>query len=81
MHNGNVLKEAVMGTIGWYVNMVNKVKGLDTPMFILFVSVKALGGLAIGIIIAPYVGDIGWWVLLAALILSVPVLLKIFKKA
>ena len=69
-----------MGLIKWYADKVEKIKRLDTPMFILFVSVKVLGGLAIGIIIAPYVGNIGWWVLLAALVLSIPVLSKIFKK-
>ncbi|MFA5143260.1 MAG: hypothetical protein WC522_03715 [Candidatus Omnitrophota bacterium] len=66
--------------MGWYMKMVERVKALDTPMFMLFVSVKALGGLAIGIIIAPYVGRIGWWVLLAAIIISIPLMLKIFKK-
>lgn len=69
-----------MGILGWYMIMVNKVKGLDTPTFILFVLAKALGGLAIGILIAPYVGNIGWWVLLASFIISTPVLSKILKK-
>lgn len=66
--------------MGWYMKMVDKVKALDTPMFILFVSVKALGGLAIGVIIAPYVGRIGWWILAAVVIMSIPVMLKVFKK-
>lgn len=66
--------------MGWYMKMVERVKALDTPMFVLFVSVKALGALAIGIIIAPYVGRIGWWVLVAAIIISIPVMLKVFKK-
>ena len=65
--------------MGWYIRMVKRVKALDTPMFILFVSAKALGGLAIGIIIAPYVGRIGWWVLVAAIIISIPVMLKVLK--
>lgn len=69
-----------MGIVGWYMSMINKVKGLDTPTFILFVLAKVLGGLAIGILIAPYVGNIGWWALLAAFIISIPVLSKIFKK-
>ena len=66
--------------MGWYIKMIDKVKALDTPMFVLFVGAKALGGLAIGIIIAPYVGRIGWWVMLGAIIISIPVMLKIFKK-
>ena len=66
--------------MGWYMNMVGKVKALDTPMFLLFVSAKALGGMAIGIIIAPYVGNIGWWVFLLAIIISIPVMRKILKK-
>lgn len=69
-----------MGIIGWYAGKVEKLKGLDTPMFVLFVFCKALGGLAIGIIIAPYVGNIGWWVFLAAILLAIPVMLKLFKK-
>lgn len=69
-----------MGLMGWYANRVERIKRLDTPAFILFVSMKVLGGLAIGIIIAPYVGNIGWWVLLAAFLLSIPILPKIFKK-
>ena len=66
--------------MGLYMRMVEKVKALDTPMFMLFVSVKALGAFAIGIIIAPYVGRIGWWVLLAAIIISIPVMVKVFSK-
>ncbi|MDQ7825217.1 MAG: hypothetical protein RDV48_20615 [Candidatus Eremiobacteraeota bacterium] len=66
--------------MGWYIKMVDKLKALDTPMFLLFVSAKVLGGLAIGIMIAPYVGRIGWWVMLAAVIISIPVMIKIFKR-
>ncbi|MHC9540751.1 MAG: hypothetical protein AB9903_14700 [Vulcanimicrobiota bacterium] len=66
--------------MGWYIKMVEKLKALDTPMFLLFVCAKVLGGLAIGIIIAPYVGRIGWWVLCAAVIISIPVMIRIFKK-
>ncbi len=69
-----------MGLIKWYADKIQKVKGLDTPIFVMFVALKALGGMAIGIIIAPYVGNIGWWVLLAAFILAIPVMIKIFAK-
>lgn len=69
-----------MGLVSWYVEKIEEIKKLDTPLFVLFVGIKALGGLAIGIIIAPYVGNIGWWVLLAAIILSIPLMLKILKK-
>ncbi|MBP7055401.1 MAG: hypothetical protein KBB52_00915 [Candidatus Omnitrophica bacterium] len=66
-----------MRIIRWYGEMLKRIKGLDNPLFFLFVSAKALGGLAIGIIISPYVGNIGWWVLCAALLISIPVFLKI----
>jgi hypothetical protein len=68
-----------MGIAKWYVDKIDKVKKLDTPMFVLYVGVKSLGAFAIGIIIAPYVGKIGWWVLAAALLLSVPILLKVLR--
>ncbi len=70
-----------MGIVSWYAANVEKIKKLDTPSFIMFVSMKVLGGVAIGIIIAPYVGNIGWWVLLAAILLSIPLMMKIFKKS
>ena len=65
--------------MGWYMKMAERVKALDTPMFMLFVFAKGLGGMAIGIIIAPYVGNIGWWALVAAVIISIPLMLRIFK--
>jgi len=67
--------------MGWYIDRVRKVKGLDDPMFVLFVFSKVLGGVAIGILIAPYVGTVGWWVLAAAIIVAIPVLPKLFKKS
>lgn len=70
-----------MGIVKWYADRIEKIRKLDTPSFVLFVSMKVLGGVAIGIIIAPYVGNIGWWVLLAAILLSIPLMIKIFKKA
>lgn len=69
-----------MGIAGWYSEKIGRIKKLPTPLFILFVSAKALGGVAIGIIVAPYVGAIGWWVMLAALALSIPVISQITKK-
>ena len=47
--------------------------------FAVFIAWRMLGGVAIGIIIAPYVGNIGWWVLLAAFIIAIPLMIKIFK--
>jgi len=64
--------------MGWYMDTVGKVKRLETPFFILYVTAKVLGGVAIGILIAPYVGRIGWWVMLAAVVISIPVMRKIF---
>ena len=66
--------------MGWYMKMVDRVRALDNPTFLLYVSAKSIGGMAIGIIIAPYVGRIGWWVLVVAIIISIPVMIKIFKR-
>lgn len=69
-----------MGLIKWYADKIDRIKRLDTPMFVLFVSAKALGGMAIGILIAPYVGNIGWWVLLASFVIAIPIIMKMFQK-
>lgn len=68
-----------MGIVSWYADKVGKIKRLETPWFVAFVALKVLGGVAIGIIIAPYVGNVGWWVLLAAILLSIPLMPKLFK--
>lgn len=68
------------GNMGWYAKKIQQIKGLDTPKFIMLVTSKSMGGLAIGILIAPYVGQIGWWVMLAAVIIAVPPMIDVFGK-
>ena len=34
--------------MGWYMDTVGKVKRLETPFFILYVTAKVLGGVAMG---------------------------------
>jgi len=62
------------------MSMINKVKSLPNPMFVLFVSSKVIVGIGIGVLISCFAKGFGIWILLLGIILSIPPVIKIFGK-
>jgi len=73
-----------MGLIKWYEDMVRATQQLPLKHYLLFFMAKILGGFAIGLLLASYVIGVnwiivGWVVMLAAILISLPALPKIIK--
>jgi len=62
------------------MSMINKVKSLPNPMFVLFVSSKVIAGIGIGVLISCFAKGFGIWILLLGIVLSIPPVIKIFGK-
>ncbi len=62
------------------MSILNKVKSLPNPMFVLFVSSKVIAGIGIGVLVSGLVQGFGLWILLLGILLSVPPAIKIFGK-
>jgi len=62
------------------MGVIDKVKALPTPMFILFVSSKVIGGIGIGVLLGQALHGLGWWILILGVILSIPPAIKVFGK-
>ena len=62
------------------MKVLDKVKSLPDPMFILFVSSKVIAGIGIGILISDFAKGLGLWIILLGIILSVPPAIKVFGK-
>jgi len=62
------------------MSMINKVKSLPNPMFVLFVSSKVIVGIGIGVLISCFAKGFGLWILLLGIVLSIPPVIKIFGK-
>jgi len=62
------------------MSILNKVKSLPNPMFVLFVSSKVIAGIGIGVLISEFAQGFGLWILLLGIILSIPPAMKIFGK-
>ncbi len=63
------------------MGILNKVKALPNPMFVLFVSSKVIAGIGIGVLISSCARGFGLWILLLGIVLSIPPVIKIFKKS
>ena len=59
------------------MSLPDGVRKLETPMLVLFVFSKFLIGLGLGVLLATYLLDWGWWLLLAGILLSIPPAIKI----
>jgi len=61
------------------MGLIEKVKGLSSPMFFLFVFSKLIIGIGIGVILAGYIlPGSGWWIILGGVILSIMPAVKAF---
>jgi hypothetical protein len=73
-----------MKVFDWYCGRVRRVQQLSLRGFFLFLLAKVWGGVAIGILMASYISGInwvaiGWGLAVVSILLSLPVLPKIFR--
>ncbi len=52
-------------------NLIEGVKKLSTPMFVVFVFSKVLVGIGIGALLAGCLAPYGWWFFIAGVVLSI----------
>jgi hypothetical protein len=62
------------------MNVIDKIKVLPTPLFILHFSSKVLIGFGLGIVVARCMQGLGWWIVGLGIVLSVPAIMKIWSK-
>jgi hypothetical protein len=62
------------------MNIIEKVKGLPTPLFILHFSSKMLFAFGLGILLASRLQGAGWWIIGISIVLSMPSAIKILVK-
>ncbi len=62
------------------MSILDKVKSLPNPMFVLFVSSKVIAGIGIGVLVSSCVKGFGWWILLLGIALSILPAIKVFSK-
>ena len=62
------------------MGIIDKVKGLPTPLFILHFSSKAIVALGLGVLLASRLEGLGGWIIGLGVLLSIPAAIKIFSK-
>ncbi|MDD5126866.1 MAG: hypothetical protein PHR43_02020 [Dehalococcoidales bacterium] len=67
--------------MSWYGDKVAKLRNLSNSHFFLFVTVKVLGGVSIGLLLANLLSPGTWWIFMViALVIAIPVLSKFFTR-
>lgn len=67
--------------MNWYTKRLAMIRSLSAPLLALFVTVKFLAGVALGLLLAIWLPTGIWWIILVlSLLLSIPLLLKFFKQ-
>ena len=51
-------------------NLIDGVKKLSAPMFVVFAASKVLVGIGLGVLLVKYLAPYGWWLLMAGIALS-----------
>lgn len=62
------------------MSIVDKIKALPTPLFVLHFASKAVFTFGLGILLASYLKGLGWWIVGLGVVLSIPSVIKIFGK-
>jgi hypothetical protein len=69
------------GIVSWYDKGIEKLRQLSKCHLILFITVKFLAGVAIGLLLAIWLPIWTWWIfLVVALVISIPLYAKIWGK-
>jgi hypothetical protein len=69
------------GFVSWYNKRIEKLRQLSTSHLLLFITVKFLAGVAIGLLLAMCLPIWTWWIfLVVALLIAIPLYAKIWGK-
>ena len=77
-----VQEENVMANVvSWYDKKIEKLRQLPKYQLLLFIAVKFLAGVAIGLLLAIWLPVWTWWIfLVVAVVIAIPLYIKIFSK-
>ena len=65
----------------WYDRKIEKLRQLPKCHLLLFITVKFLAGVALGLLLATWLPIWTWWIfLVVALVIALPLYAKIFSK-
>ncbi|NQU74493.1 MAG: hypothetical protein HQ547_07295 [Candidatus Omnitrophica bacterium] len=62
------------------MGIIDKVKGLPTPLFILHFASKAVVAFGLGIVLGSRLEGLGWLIVGLGVVLSIPAVIRIFGK-
>ncbi len=69
------------GIASWFDKRLEKIRQLSKCHLILFITVKFLAGVALGLLLAIWLPIWTWWIfLVVALVLAIPLYAKILSK-
>ncbi|MCX5996389.1 MAG: hypothetical protein NTV42_01980 [Chloroflexi bacterium] len=69
------------GTASWFDQRIEKLRQLSKCHLLLFITVKFLAGVAIGLLLAIWLPIWTWWIfLVVALVIAIPIYTKIWGK-
>ena len=69
------------GFASWYDKRIEKLRQLSKCHLLLFITVKFLAGVAIGLLLAMWLPIWTWWIfLVVALVIAIPLYAKIWGK-
>jgi Flp pilus assembly protein TadB len=67
--------------VRWYDKRIEKLRQLPKCHLLLFITVKFLAGVALGLLLAIWLPIWTWWIfLIVALVIAIPLYAKIFSK-
>ena len=67
--------------MSWYSNKIERVKKLSISHFLLFVTVKVLGGIGIGVLLATWLPTWTWWIfIIVGVLIAIPIYRTVFSK-
>lgn len=67
--------------MGWYIDKIEKLKGLPNPYALLYVTAKVIGGVSIGILLATWLPTWTWWIFMViACVIAIPVVWLLFSR-
>jgi hypothetical protein len=62
------------------MKMIDKVKNLPTPLFLLHFSSKMIFVFGLGVLLANQLQGLAWWIIGLGIVLSIPTAIKILSK-
>lgn len=54
------------------MSLVNRFRELPKPILTLHIAAKFVFGVGLGVLLADYLSGFAWWIILLALIMSIP---------